>query len=90
MRYPQWLLLLVAVLGILSGSRSSRGLEAFADGVGRRSTRCWTSISSVGRWMPPSHTSTAPRKSDDYNKARLKTFGDLFQAWMISQIADWA
>jgi hypothetical protein len=29
-RYPQWLLLLVAVLGILSGCRSSRDLEAFA------------------------------------------------------------
>ena len=30
MRSPQWLLLLVAVLGILSGCRSSRDLEAFA------------------------------------------------------------
>ena len=30
MRYPQWFLLLVAVLGILSGCRSSRDLEAFA------------------------------------------------------------
>ena len=29
-RYPQWCLLLVAVLGILSGCRSSRDLEAFA------------------------------------------------------------
>jgi hypothetical protein len=29
-RYPQWYLLLVAVLGILSGCRSSRNLEAFA------------------------------------------------------------
>ena len=27
-RYPQWYLLLVAVLGILSGCRSSRDLEA--------------------------------------------------------------
>ena len=30
MRYPQWFLLLVAILGILSGCRSSRDLEAFA------------------------------------------------------------
>jgi hypothetical protein len=30
MRYPQWFLLLVAALGILSGCRSSRDLEAFA------------------------------------------------------------
>ncbi|MCX5960126.1 MAG: transposase family protein [Cyanobacteria bacterium] len=29
-RYPQWFLLLVAVLGLLSGCRSSRDLEAFA------------------------------------------------------------
>ncbi|MFM7674879.1 MAG: transposase family protein, partial [Synechococcus sp.] len=29
-RYPQWFLLLVAVLGILSGCRSSRDLEGFA------------------------------------------------------------
>jgi len=29
-RYPQWFLLLVAVLGILSGCRSSSDLEAFA------------------------------------------------------------
>jgi hypothetical protein len=30
LRYPQWFLLLLAVLGILSGCRSSRDLEAFA------------------------------------------------------------
>jgi hypothetical protein len=30
-RYPQWFLLLVAVLGNLSGCRSSRDLEAFAE-----------------------------------------------------------
>jgi len=29
-RYPQWFLLMVTVLGILSGCRSSRDLEAFA------------------------------------------------------------
>ena len=29
-RYPQWFLLLVVVLGILSGNRSSRDMEAFA------------------------------------------------------------
>ena len=30
-RYPQWYLLLVAVLGILSDCRRSRDLEAFAE-----------------------------------------------------------
>ena len=29
-RYPQWLLLLLAILGILSGCRSARDLERFA------------------------------------------------------------
>ncbi len=29
-RYPQWLLLLMAILGILSGCRSARDLERFA------------------------------------------------------------
>lgn len=30
MRYPQWLLLLMAILGILSGCRSAGNLERFA------------------------------------------------------------
>jgi len=30
MRYPQWLLLLMAILGIISGCRSARDLERFA------------------------------------------------------------
>ena len=30
-RFPQWFLLLVAVLGILSGSQSLRDLERFAN-----------------------------------------------------------
>ena len=30
MRYPQWLLLLMTILGILSGCRSARDLERFA------------------------------------------------------------
>jgi hypothetical protein len=29
-RYPQWLLLLIAILGILSGGRSARALERLA------------------------------------------------------------
>ena len=37
--YPQWFLLLVAVLGILSGCRSSRDLEAFAPAASRAAER---------------------------------------------------
>jgi len=29
-RYPQWLLLLMAILGILSGCRSARDLERYS------------------------------------------------------------
>jgi hypothetical protein len=36
--------------------------------------------------MPPSSTCTAPRKPDGYNKAQLQQFGEVLQAWMISQI----
>jgi hypothetical protein len=36
--------------------------------------------------MPRSSTCTAPRKPDGYNKAHLQKFGEVLQAWMISQI----
>ena len=36
--------------------------------------------------MPPSSTCTASRKPDGYNKAHLQSFGQVLQAWMISQI----
>ena len=36
--------------------------------------------------MPPSFTCIAPQKPDGYNKAHLQAFGDMFQAWIISQM----
>ena len=77
-RYPQWFLLLVAVLGILSGSRSSRDLEAFA----RRHRQALNQALGLDfkRW--PSDATLLYL----FNKAHLQTFGDVFQAWMISQI----
>jgi hypothetical protein len=36
--------------------------------------------------MPPSCTCTAARKPDGYNKAHLQEFGEVLQAWMLSQI----
>jgi hypothetical protein len=36
--------------------------------------------------MPPSSTCTASRKPDGYNKAHLQEFGQVLQAWMISQV----
>ena len=77
-RYPQWFLLLVAVLGILSGSRSSRDLEAFA----KRHRQEFNQALGMDfkRW--PSDATFLYL----FNKAHLQTFGDVFQAWMISQI----
>ena len=77
-RYPQWFLLLVAVLGILSGCRSSRDLEVFA----RRHRQALNQALGLdfNRW--PSDATFLYL----FNKAHLQTFGDVFQAWMISQI----
>jgi hypothetical protein len=36
--------------------------------------------------MPPSCTCTAARKPDGYNKVHLQQFGEVLQAWMITQI----
>ena len=77
-RYPQWLLLLVAVLGILSGCRSSRDLEAFA----RRHREALNQALGLNfkRW--PSDATFLYL----FNKAHLQEFGQVLQAWMISQI----
>lgn len=48
-------------------------------------SRCWAWISGVGDPMPPSSTHTAARKPDGSNKAHLQSFGDVLQAWMITQ-----
>ncbi len=77
-RYPQWFLLLVAVLGILSGCRSSRDLEAFA----RRHREALNQVLGLNfkRW--PSDATFLYL----FNKAHLQQFGEVLQAWMISQI----
>ena len=81
-RYPQWFLLLLAVLGILSGCRSSRDLEAFA-------RRHWEQLNQAlglnfKRW--PSDATFFYL----FNKAHLQEFGQVLQAWMISKIPDGA
>ena len=77
-RYPQWFLLLVAVLGILSGCRSSRDLEAFA----KRHREALNQALGLDfkRW--PSDATFLYL----FNKAHLQQFGEVLQAWMISQI----
>ena len=77
-RYPQWFLLLVAVLGILSGCRSSHDLEAFA----KRHRKALNQALGLDfkRW--PSDATFLYL----FNKAHLQQFGEVLQAWMISQI----
>ena len=77
-RYPQWFLLLVAVLGILSGCRSSRDLEAFA----RRQREALNQALGLDfkRW--PSDATFLYL----FNRAHLQEFGLVLQAWIISQI----
>ena len=68
----------MAVLGILSGSRSSRDLEAFAK---RHRQEFNQSLGlDFKRWSSDANFLYL------FNKAHLHTFGDVFQAWMISQI----
>ena len=66
--YPQWFLLLVAVLGILSGCRSSRNLEAFAK------RHCKVLNQALGldfmRWFSDATFLYL------YNKAHLQQFGE--------------
>jgi hypothetical protein len=79
-RYPQWYLLLVTVLGILSDCRSSRDLEAFAKR--HRETLNQALGLNFKRW-PTDATFLYL-----FNKAHLEQFGEVLQAWMISQIPD--
>lgn len=77
-RYPQWFLLLVAVLGILSGCRSSRDLERFA----RRHREALNQALGLEYKRWPSDATFLYL----FNKAHLQEFGQVLQAWMIGQI----
>jgi hypothetical protein len=79
-RYPQWFLLLVAVPGILSGCRSSRDLEAFA----RRHREALNQARDLDFKRGPSDATFLYL----FNKAHLQEFGQVLQAWMVSQIPD--
>jgi hypothetical protein len=78
LRYPQWFLLLVAVLGILSGCRSSRDLDAFA----KRHREALNQACGLNSQRWPSDATFLYL----FNKAHLQEFVHVLQAWMISQI----
>ena len=59
-RFPAWYLLLVAVLGILSGCQSLRDLERFAIRHHSVLTERWELSCAVRRRIPRSATSRSP------------------------------
>ena len=78
MRYPHWFLLLVAVLGALSGCRSSRELEAIAK---RHREALNQSLGFNFKRLPSDATVLYL-----FDKDHLQEFDAVLQAWMITQI----
>ena len=79
-RYPQWLLLLIAILGILSGCRSARDLERFA----KRHRQA--SGAALDLELP-----NAPCDSTVlylFERVELEQLFGLLREWMLAQIAD--
>jgi len=78
--YPQCLLLLMAILGILSGCRSARDLERFA----KRHHQAFGE--ALGLELPK-----APCDSTFlylFERVELEQLFDLLRQWMLAQIAD--
>ena len=78
-RYPQWLLLLMAILGILSGCRSARELERFA-------RRHHQAFAAALKLEPPK----APCDSTFFYLCETVEIEELFgvlREWMLAQIA---
>jgi len=77
-RYPQWFLLLVAILGILSGCRSSRDLERFA--------RRYRTALNLALGLDLKRWPTDATLLCLFNKAHMREFGQALQGWMLAQI----
>jgi hypothetical protein len=81
-RYPHWLLLLMAILGILSGRRSARDLERFA----KRRHQVFSAALDL-------ELSKAPCDSTFlylFERVELEQLYGLLREWMLAQIADQA
>ena len=79
-RYPQWLLLLMAILGILSGCRSARDLERFA----KRHHQAFGSALDVELPKAPCDSTFLYL----FERVELEALFELLREWMIAQIAD--
>jgi hypothetical protein len=79
-RYPQWLLLLMAILGILSGCRSARDLERFA----KRHHQAFAAALDVEMPKAPCDSTFLYL----FERMELEQLFGLLREWMLAQIAD--
>ena len=79
-RYPQLLLLLMAILGILSGCRSARDLERFA----KRHHQAFAAALDVDMPKAPCDSTFLYL----FERVELEKLCGLLRQWMLAQIAD--
>jgi len=79
-RYPQWLLLLMAILGILSGCRSARDLERFS----RRHYQAFAAALDLELPKAPCDSTFLYL----FERVELEELFRLLREWMLAQIAD--
>jgi hypothetical protein len=79
-RYPQWLLLLMAILGILSGCRSARDLERFA----KRHHQAFGAALDLELPKAPCDSTFLYL----FERVELEQLFGLLRQWMLAQIAD--
>jgi hypothetical protein len=79
-RYPQWLLLLMAILGILSGCRSARDLERFA----KRHHQAFAAALDLELTKAPCDSTFLYL----FERVEIKELFGLLREWMLAQIAD--
>ncbi|MGL6133494.1 MAG: ISAs1 family transposase [Prochlorococcaceae cyanobacterium] len=79
-RYPQWLLLLMAILGILSGCRSARDLERFA----KRHHQAFGAALDLELPKAPCDSTFLYL----FERVELEQLFGLLREWMLAQIAD--
>ena len=79
-RYPQWLLLLLAILGILSGCRSARDLERFA----RRHRVAFNAALGLELRGAPTDSTFLYL----FERLDLQSLFTMLRQWMLAQIAE--
>ena len=79
-RYPQWLLLLMAILGILSGCRSARDLERFA----KRHHQAFGAALDLELPKAPCDSTFLYL----FERVELEPLFGLLREWMLAQITD--